>query len=313
MACRIAPRRIWPAVMPPDAPPGPTQAQQNAATTPPAPSGPVQAPTCRWCGKPLDLQAWMCGECDKPARWQGYAVASAAFMGASLLLPLMLIVATYSLNREQQNIANRQKLAEAYVAFSATMTEFRKAGATLDVLKTVADSGNAALPEVKKAVVELDAAINAIGGKLGPFEEAARRPPINKASPAAELSDTWTNCFVWPYYGSDGVPQKNTYWVKIQTALKSCTDNKCPSKAISQITSLIHEIWSGTCLCHRPEPQRSMNWFYPVLQGMMGGRDNSQPILPSQGLAPPNPDLDPAKNAVCKPSVKAPVSKPTPP
>jgi hypothetical protein len=269
---------------------------------------------CRWCGKPIaDLRAWMCAECSRPTRFPGYLVTGGAFVATTLLLPFILAYATYLLSTEQQQIASRQKLAEAYVAFGTTMTEFRRAAATFDVLTKVASDGKIDLPEVKKAILDFDAAFNAIGAKLGPFQEAARRSHDNRtwllsyrapSTPNAinEISSTWNNCFVAPYYGTSAVPYEKTYWFRIHNSLRSCTAATCPQTVAERITTVVYDIWSGTCVCERPERQRPMSWLYPAMQSLMEGSEISAVATPpgEMILAKPNPDLIAPNNAYCK-------------
>jgi hypothetical protein len=235
----------------------------------------------------------------------------------TLLLPLILVIATYSLNSEQQRIANRQKLADAYVAFGSTLTDYRKAAATIDTLTKTANNGTISLSELKKAVLDFDAAFNAIGAKLGPFEEAARRHEDNtngtwnwllgtgsQTPPGAtrEISRTWNSCFVAPYYGTSAVPSDKTYWFKINNALSSCSADTCPQTSAVQISAIQSDIWSGTCVCGRPEQQRPLNWLYPVIQSLMEERDISEMARPPGEtlVTKPNPDLLAPNNDYCK-------------
>jgi hypothetical protein len=255
----------------------------------------------------------MCGECGRPKKGWGYIVAVVSFIATTLLLPILIVYATWWLNDEQQRIANRQKLADAYVAFGSTMTEFRRAAATFDVLKSITANDRIDLADVKKAMLDFDAAFNAIGAKLGPFQEAAFRG--NQSSLAAYLSAhprsatvaneialTWNSCFVAPYYGTSAVPYEKTYWFKIHDLLKACSGKTCPRQVAKRISDVIGEIWSGTCVCERPQRQRPMNWLYPVIQGLMQETDVSGIATPpGEVLATKsNSDLSTANNPYCK-------------
>lgn len=295
-------------------------AQTSAANAANTRSATTTNVTCRWCGKPVtNLQAWLCGECDKPRRLRGYAVAIASFAATTLLLPLILIGVTYWLNSEQQRIANRQKLADAYVAFGTAMTDYRRAAATFDLLTKGSSKGTVSLSEVKKALLDLDAAFNAIGAKLGPFEEAARRSPENgivatswnwiwtdktaiKSKAADEISLTWNNCFVAPYYGTSAVPTDKTYWYKMHNTLRLCTADRCPRSVTERVANVLSDIFTGTCVCGQPEQHRPLVWLYPAIQSLMQEREVSEISKPPGEtlVAKPNLDLLATNNAFCK-------------
>jgi hypothetical protein len=267
---------------------------------------------CRWCGKPIvSPRAWLCGECNKPARAPAYVLA--AIQG--LLLPLILAFATFWLSSGQQqialNIANRQKLADAYVGFGATMTDYRRAVATIQVFATDDSNDTVSFPELRKAVLDYDAAFNAIGAKLGPFEEAARRihneamtkswiaDPLQwfsgKGQPRTtiEISKTWNSCFVAPYYGTSAVPREKTYWYKILQTFKSCTLETCKRTVAVQISDILEDVFSGSCVCENPAKQRSLVWFYPEIEAVTeGGFPVPDATAPGDPLIrPSNEDL----------------------
>lgn len=298
----------------------PAVVQTNAADAANTRSTTTENIACRWCGKPLtNSRAWLCGECNKPRRLPGYVVAVFSFIATTLLLPLILVLATYSLNSEQQRIASRQKLADAYVAFGTTMTDYRRAAATFDLLTKSSNKGNVSLSEVKKALLDFDAAFNAIGAKLGPFEEAARRSHENgtagtfwswllgdkttiKSKAVSEISLTWNSCFVAPYYGTSAVPLNKTYWRKMNELLRLCTVDSCPKLVTEKIADVLSDIWTGTCVCGQPEQHRPLNWLYPVIQSLMEEREVSEITRPPGEtlVAKPNSDLLATNNAYCK-------------
>jgi hypothetical protein len=267
---------------------------------------------CRWCGKPLvSPTAWLCAECKKPAKAPGYMAAAAA----ALLLPLFLALATFWLSSTQQqtalDIANRQKLADAYVAFGATMTELRRADATIQMFATRSSTEAISYDELRKAVLNYDAAFNAIGAKLGPFEEEARRihdqssawpwftNPLRWFSdsgpsrPASQISLTWNRCFVAPYYGTSAVPTEKTYWFKVVQALNSCSGASCQRSVAVQIADILEDVFSGSCVCEKPEIERPLTWFYPEIQSIMeGGTTLPDVKVPGTALLrPPNKDV----------------------
>ncbi len=58
---------------------------------------------CRWCGKPIiNPRAWLCGECNRPAKLPGYLTTALSFFAASLLLPIVLAFFTFRLGDSQQ-------------------------------------------------------------------------------------------------------------------------------------------------------------------------------------------------------------------
>jgi hypothetical protein len=251
----------------------------------------------------------------------GYLATGVSFTATTLLLPLFLVYATFSLNAEQQRIANRQKLADAYVAFGSTMTDFRRAAATFDVLKKTAFNDKINLADVKKAVLDFDAAFNSIGAKLGPFQEAARRNRESKiaafrtagrsnANTTTDIALTWNSCFVAPYYGTSAVPYEKNYWFKIHNALALCSADTCPRLVAERISDIISDIWAGTCVCEQPQRQRSMNWLYPVIQSLMEELDVSEIAKPPGEvlITKSNPDLSPANDPYCKSNT--PISSP---
>jgi hypothetical protein len=283
-----------------------------------APSN-ATGPPCRWCGKPIaNARAWLCGECNRPARCPGYITTGISIAITSLLLPVVLAIFTFQLGANQQTIASRQKLADAYVAFGTTMTDYRRAAATLDVLSSVAPRDAISFPDLRKSILDYDAAFNAIGAKLGPFQEAARRSSnvggeagtwawlsLSGAGPSEaaidEISTTWNNCFVEPYYGGTAsVPYEKSYWYKIQEQLKLCSSETCPHKVAADISSIMFDAYSGTCICDRPVKQRPMHWLYPTMQNIIEGRNISYPSHADAVLAKPNPDLANGNNEFCK-------------
>jgi hypothetical protein len=229
----------------------------------------------------------------------------------------MLAIFTVRLGDSQQIVASRQKLADAYVAFGATMTDYRRAAAAIDVLSSAGPQDAVSYPEIRKAVIDYDAAFNAIGAKLGPFEEAARRSSsvgqtgvwawiagTEAHRPEAaidEISPTWNNCFVEPYYGGTAaVPNEKSYWYKIQQQLRPCGSDTCPRNVAVGIRDIMEDIYSGTCLCERPVKQRPMGWLYPVMQDIIEGRNIAYPSRKDPILRAPNPDLASANNEHCK-------------
>jgi hypothetical protein len=275
-------------------------------------------PTCRWCGKAIShMEARFCGECDRPRHLQGYLIAAASFIGTTLFLPSVLILVTYLLNSEQQRIANRQKLADAYVAFGTTMTDYRRAAATFDLLAKSANE-RIKLAEVKKALLDFDAAFNAIGAKLGPFQESAQRSdeygaasilknllPGNSSTTVSkvtkEIATTWNHCFVAPYYGSSAVPAEKSYWRKMNNLLRRCTAESCPRAVAERISEILSDIWTGTCVCGKPEQHRPLNWVYTTIQSLLEERDIAEIAKPPGKpiVSKPNPDLLAPDNLYC--------------
>lgn len=265
---------------------------------------------CRWCGKRMSSDhSLLCSNCGKPSRLFGYIVVCFSFVLANLLLPLIIGVATFFWSTQQEksssDIANRRKLAEAYVDYGNSQTDLRRAIATIELLDRAGSDNNISAPDLRKAVLDYDAAFNALGIKLAPFEEVARRTEYyTRGNPngTSALVETWHRCYIVPYHGAKrSLATEKAYWSQIKSYVRQCTADSCPRNVANHVSLILWNIFSGTCLCAKPETQRPLTWFYEELQSIMVEHDIHQDVAIPGGrnLAPANSDLLKGANPYC--------------
>jgi hypothetical protein len=231
-------------------------------------------------------------------------ITASNFVATSLLMPLILAIAAYLIGEKQKetalNLAEQEKLASAYIAFGDADNSVHKAMSAIDLMAN-ANPEAISYPKLRDAVLAYDAALDSVGPRLAPFEEVASRQ--HAESLRKEISLTWRQCFVRPFYGAGGANQAKSYWRRIQDQLRTCTAKRCPRAAAEKISYISWESYSGTCVCGNPTTQRPLSWFYPRLQSVMLRHPLKKELFEKgpdrPHLAPVNPDLVASGTLAC--------------
>lgn len=220
---------------------------------------------CRWCGEELKTDtATFCAGCEAPQTPGGYILYIASFAAKNLAIPLAIGLVTLFLTERQQQsaliVSNRQRLAEALGEVGKVQADNRLAYSQVDFMAATKDDTVPA-KELKEAALKHDLSISSFGAKLGPFEEFARRTRyyglIDPGEPTP-LQRVWDECFVKPYWGSDGA---SGYLSRVKTTLSTCDKETCPRSAAQELKKIFDEFYLG--LCDKGYPRKSIPgvWF----------------------------------------------------
>ncbi len=221
------------------------------------------------------LRTWLSRSISKDAII--YAVIS---LIVSILFSWIAIHIANIHRKSEEEITDRRRMAEAYMKFGESIGSFRAATARIKT-GCQEDLDQFCYDMLWDSVLEIDSAMTKIGSQLAPFIEYASRKETDRASPHPKLEEmirqVWEDCFATPYFiGTNSTPALSTL---ISEIFKSglCTPEKCNPDAAEAASSIVHRIWSGSCIDKNPD-NYPLYWLDDNLQVLYSNRimDNTR-------------------------------------